>query len=98
LREGSPNERLEAELLLADAARLKGQRELAMQRYLGVSERAPGSRSAESALFTAAVVALEAGDSARARSLFRAYLQRYPRGEFSQRARARLGAEHEAER
>jgi tetratricopeptide (TPR) repeat protein len=80
----------EAEILLAECEQVSGRPDAAARRYLGISERYPNVAAAESALFAAARLRANAGDSDGARALLRAYLERYPSGRFERDVAARL--------
>jgi hypothetical protein len=85
------NGRLLAELgiLEAEAHVAAGRFRVALDAYLAVSERYPSSQQGEIGLYAAAQLAAgRLGDRARAASLLRTYVERYPHGLFISEARA----------
>lgn len=91
----SPAHEAAARNLLADAARVSGDRELAIQLYLDVARAFPQQPDGEAALFEAARLELRARRPARANALLVEYLSRYPRGRFRAEALSHQSAAKE---
>lgn len=86
----SPAQSAEANLLLADAARIEGRRDEAVRRYRQVAAASRGSMG-ENALYAAAQLEGERGRRAASETLLREYLDRYPHGRFARAAAEKLG-------
>lgn len=76
--------------LLADCARVDGDRTEAIRLYLDVAHRFPTLAAGEDALFSAARLEVRARRDEAARSLLREYLDQYPRGRFHDEATSQL--------
>lgn len=88
----SAQEVAEASTLRAECALVSGDSEGAAKGYEEVAERHAGSAAGENALFAAGRLAATQGKRVQAAEIFRRYLARYPKGRFTQEARARLAA------
>ncbi|GEM_PF-3448531 len=84
------DEKAERILAMADAARLCGRLELALQTYKTLRRRYPTDPEAERALFGMGRIGLAQGHHAYAARQFATYIARHPRGRFAEQARGRL--------
>ena len=85
-------ESAEAETLRAEVYRMSGRYGDASRVLLGVADRYQDLAAGENALFAAAKLLSQAGDTQRAGILFQRYLMRYPTGRFHREASRRLQA------
>jgi ferric-dicitrate binding protein FerR (iron transport regulator) len=84
----TPEQRLEADSLRAEADLVEGKSRAAVDGY-SAAARSPAAQ-AEVAEFAAARLEAERGDPSRAQHLLQQYLERHPDGSFRREARARL--------
>jgi TolA-binding protein len=89
-RATSSTERAEADTLLAECDRAQGDSAAATDKYEAAAKQYEGSAAGETALFAAGKSADESGNRARARSLFQAYLSKYPSGRYAAEATRRM--------
>jgi hypothetical protein len=83
-------EQAEERTLAAECALVSGERARAVALYRAVADRYRDLDAGENALFAAARVAQESGDTALGRRLLERYLKRHPRGRFRADAERRL--------
>jgi transmembrane sensor len=75
---------------LADAARLAGENELALQAFDSIARRFPASRQARDATFLSGRILAKRGQTEQARARFEGYLARNSRGAYAIEALGRL--------